>query len=85
MAQLLRIVMEDRQAAREERQANMAAIQQLTQLTTGNGNGGGNGSVNGEPMSRLKNFQNTSPPTFTKVEEPVVCIQWLLNLGEGWW
>ena len=47
MAQLLRMMMEDRQAAREERQANTAAIQQITQLVVGNANNNG-GNGNGE-------------------------------------
>ena len=73
MAQLLRMMMEDRQAAREERQANLATLQHLTQLATGNANNNNNngGNGNGEPRSKLKDFQNTNPPVFAKCAEPL--------------
>jgi hypothetical protein len=35
--------MEDRQAARAESQANIAALQHIAQLAAGNNNGGGEG------------------------------------------
>jgi hypothetical protein len=40
------MVMEDGQAAKEERQANIDALQQLTQLAIGNPNGNGDGNRN---------------------------------------
>jgi hypothetical protein len=74
------MIMEDREAARAEHQANLATLQQLTQMAMnhyGNGNGQGevenhgNGNGNGEPRSKLRSFQSTNPPTFTKSEEPL--------------
>jgi hypothetical protein len=44
---------------------------------SGNGNGqgevenNGNGNGNGEPRSKLRSFQSTNPPTFTKSGEPL--------------
>jgi hypothetical protein len=44
MAQVLRLMLEDREAACAERQANPATLQHLAQLaTTTNNNNGGNG------------------------------------------
>jgi hypothetical protein len=46
VAELLRMIMEDREAARAERQANLATLQQLTQMAMNhNGNGNGQGEV----------------------------------------
>jgi hypothetical protein len=68
MAQLLQLVLEDRQAAQEERQAaqeehqaNLAALQQIAQLAANNNGNGGR-----EPRSRLRDFQNTKPPVFSR-------------------
>jgi hypothetical protein len=47
MAQVLRLMLEDREAARAERQANLATLQHLTQIATHHNNNGGNG--NDEP------------------------------------
>ncbi|KAK1645818.1 hypothetical protein QYE76_063623 [Lolium multiflorum] len=63
MAQLLRLMMEDRQTARAESQANIAALRQIAQLAAGNRDNddeGGNGEE--APRSRLRDFQNTNPP-----------------------
>ena len=70
MAQLLRIVMEDREAARAERAANLATLQHLAQIATGNNNNNG-GNGDGAPRSKLKDFQGTDPPVFTKCSEPM--------------
>src|SRR3954469_1256015 len=64
MAQLLRLLMEERQAAREDHQANMDALQQLVQAATNANKGGGGAGGNEEPRSRLRDFQNTNPPVF---------------------
>ncbi|KAK1664654.1 hypothetical protein QYE76_052813 [Lolium multiflorum] len=48
---------------RAERQANIAALQQLANNNYGHGN-------HDHPGSKLKNFQNTNPPVFSKTEEP---------------
>jgi hypothetical protein len=79
------MIMEDREAARAERQANLATLQQLTQMamnhnTNGNGHGGGDNNGNGEPRSKLRSFQNTNPPTFTKAEEPLDADDWLRTM-----
>jgi hypothetical protein len=42
MEQLLRLMLEDREAARAERQANLATLQHLGQIATHHNNNGGN-------------------------------------------
>jgi hypothetical protein len=70
MAQVLRLMLEDREAARAERQANLATLQHLAQIATNNNNNnGGNGDE--EPRTKLRDFQNSNPPTFTKSTEPL--------------
>jgi hypothetical protein len=86
MAELLRLIMEDREAARAERQANLATLQQLTQMAmnhnNGNGNGHGEGENNGhgDHRSKLRSFQNTNPLVFTKSEEPLDADDWLRTM-----
>ncbi|KAK1647183.1 hypothetical protein QYE76_064988 [Lolium multiflorum] len=52
----------DRETERAERQANIAALQNLAHQGHGN---------HDHPGSKLKNFQNTNPPVFSKTEEPL--------------
>ena len=86
MAELLRLIMEDREAARAERQANLATLQQITQMAmnrnNGNGDGHGEGESNGhgDHRSKLRSFQNTNPPIFTKSEEPLDADDWLRTM-----
>ncbi|KAK1682365.1 hypothetical protein QYE76_043213 [Lolium multiflorum] len=80
MAQLLRLMMEDREAARAERQANLATLQHLTQLATGNANNNNGGDGNGDPHSKLTDFQSTNPPVFTKCTEPLDADDWLRTI-----
>lgn len=84
MAQLLTLLMEDREASRAERTNTLETMQQLTQLMTnsqGNNGAGGNqgngGNGHDDPRHKLKNFQNTCPPTFSKSEEPLDADDWL--------
>jgi hypothetical protein len=70
MAQVLRLMLEEREAARAECQANLATLQHLAQLATNNNNNNG-GNGNAEPQSKLRDFQNSNPPTFTKSTEPL--------------
>ncbi|KAK1649049.1 hypothetical protein QYE76_066854 [Lolium multiflorum] len=70
MMQMLQMMMEDREAERAERQANIAALQQIAQNNQGHGN-------HDHPGSKLKNFQNTNPPMFSKTEEPLDADDWL--------
>jgi hypothetical protein len=78
MAQILRILMEDRQAARAESQANIAALQNIAQLAAGNNNNGGDGEDG--PRSKLRDFQNTNPPVFTKCTAPLDADDWLRTI-----
>ncbi|XP_071680377.1 uncharacterized protein [Lolium perenne] len=80
MAQLMRMMMEDREAARAERQANLATLQHLTQLATGNANNNNGGDGNGDPRSKLKDFQSTNPPVFSKCTEPLDADDWLRTI-----
>jgi hypothetical protein len=65
MMQVLRLMLEEREAARAERQANLATLQHHAQLATNNNNNNG-GNGNDEPQTKLQDFQNSNPPTFTK-------------------
>jgi hypothetical protein len=62
-------MMEDREAARAERQSNLATLQHLAQIATNHNNNGGNGDD--EPCTTLRNFQNSNPPTFAKCTRPL--------------
>jgi hypothetical protein len=67
-------MMEDREAARAERQATLAILQQLA-TANNNNNNAGNGKE--APRSQLKAFQNTNPPVFSKCIEPLDADDWL--------
>ncbi|KAK1666003.1 hypothetical protein QYE76_054162 [Lolium multiflorum] len=73
MMQLLQTLMEDRENDRAERQANIAALQQLANNQHGHGN-------HDHPGSKLKNFQNTNPPVFSKTKEPLDADDWLQTM-----
>jgi hypothetical protein len=78
MEQLMRLMLEDREAARAEHQANLATLQHLTQIATNHNNRGGNDDD--EPRSKLRDFQNSNPPTFTKSTEPLDTDDWLCTI-----
>ncbi|KAK1692299.1 hypothetical protein QYE76_008996 [Lolium multiflorum] len=71
MMQLLQTLMADREDERAERQANIAALQQIANQGHGN---------HDHPGSKLKNFQNTNPPVFSKTEEPLDADDWLQTM-----
>ncbi|KAK1694551.1 hypothetical protein QYE76_011248 [Lolium multiflorum] len=73
MLQLLQTLRADREAERAERQANIAALQQIAHNNQGHGN-------HDHPGSKLKNFQNTNPPMFSKTEEPLDADDWLQTM-----
>ncbi|KAK1679844.1 hypothetical protein QYE76_040692 [Lolium multiflorum] len=73
MMQLLQTLMADRETDRAERQASIAALQQLANNQHGHGN-------HDHPGSKLKNFQNTNPPVFSKTEEPLDADDWLQTM-----
>ena len=77
MAQLLRLFMEDRQQSRAEREASIAALQQIAQAATNNNN---NNHDDGEPRSKLRDFQNTNPPVFSKSIKPLDADDWLRTI-----
>jgi hypothetical protein len=78
MEQLMRLMLEDHKAARAECQANLATLQHLTEIATNHNNNGGNG--NAEPRTKLRDFQNSNPPTFTKSTEPLDADDWLCTI-----
>ncbi|KAK1644863.1 hypothetical protein QYE76_062668 [Lolium multiflorum] len=71
MLQLLQTLLADREYERAERQANIAALQQIANQGHGN---------HDHPGSKLKNFQNTNPPVFSKTEEPLDADDWLQTM-----
>ena len=74
--QLLQMMRADREEGRAERQANIAAMHQIAQMAQNN-QGNGNQDHTG---SKLKNFQNTNPPIFSKTEEPLDADDWLKTM-----
>ncbi|KAK1660839.1 hypothetical protein QYE76_048998 [Lolium multiflorum] len=71
MMQLLQTLLQDRETERAERQANITALQNLANQGHGN---------HDHPGSKLKNFQNTNPPVFSKTEEPLDADDWLQTM-----
>ncbi|KAK1660446.1 hypothetical protein QYE76_048605 [Lolium multiflorum] len=71
MLQILQTLLADREDERAERQANIAALQQIANQGHGN---------HDHPGSKLKNFQNTNPPVFSKTEEPLDADDWLQTM-----
>ncbi|XP_071678362.1 uncharacterized protein [Lolium perenne] len=81
MAQILRLLMEDRQRARQESEANIAALRQIAQAAAGNRNNEeGEGHGEEAPRSRLRDFQNTNPPVFSKCAAPLDADDWLRTI-----
>ena len=76
MLQILQMLVADREAERTERQANLATLQQIAQMANNN-QGPGHLEYHG---NKLKNFQNTNPPMFTKYEEPLDADDWLQTI-----
>ncbi|KAK1633141.1 hypothetical protein QYE76_007456 [Lolium multiflorum] len=71
MMQLLQTLLADRETKRAERQANIAALQNIANQGPGN---------HDHPGSKLKNFQNTNPAVFSKMEEPLDTDDWLQTM-----
>ena len=76
MLQILQMLVADREAGRAAQEANLAALQQIAQMTQNNQSHGNQD----HPGSKLKNFQNTNPPMFTKSEEPLDADDWLKTM-----
>jgi hypothetical protein len=78
------MMMEDRAAARDERQANLAALQQIFQLAAGNRNNNNDedqeDNGNEARHSKLRDFQNTNPPMFSRCKEPLDAGDWLRTI-----
>jgi hypothetical protein len=79
MVQVLRLMLEEREATRAKRQANLATLQHLAQLATNNNNNNG-GNGNDEPQTKLRDFQNSNPHTFTKSTKPLDANDWLRTI-----
>jgi hypothetical protein len=71
-------MLEDREAARAECQANLATLQHLVQITANHNHNGGNDDE--KPRNKLRDFQNPNPPTFTKSTEPLDADDWLRTI-----
>src|SRR5271165_2038139 len=76
MQQILQMLVADREVDRAERQANLTTLQQIAQMAHNNlGHG-----PHDNQGSKLKNFQNTNPPMFSKTEEPLDADDWLQSM-----
>ena len=75
---LLALLMEDRQATRAESAATIAALQQLAAANANNNNGNGHGA-----RSKLKDFQQTNSPVFSKIVEPLDADDWLRTIANN--
>src|SRR3954467_4078748 len=69
LAQILRLLLEDRNNSRAEREASIAALQQIAQAAINNNNNNNNNDDG--PCSKLRDFQNTNPPIFSKGIKPL--------------
>src|SRR3954454_24888148 len=79
MLQILQLLVSDREDHRAERQANLATLQQIAQMANNNNNQG-NGNHDNPGSNKLKNFQNTNPPMFSKTEKPLDANDWLQSM-----
>ena len=75
MLQIQQMLLVDREAERTGRQANLATLQHIAQMANNNNHHGHGNQDN--PGYKLKNFQHTNPPMFTKLEEPLDADDWL--------
>ena len=74
MTQMICLLMEDREAARTERNATLATLQHLAQIAVNPNDGNDNGDYEGQGRSKLRvnpNDGNTNPPVFSKSEQPL--------------
>ena len=80
LAQMMRLLMEDREAVRVERTATLATLQHLTQIVVNpnEGNDPGNNAEQGH--SKLRDFENTNPPVFSKSEQRLDADDWIHTL-----
>ena len=78
LTQLLHLLMEDRQNTRAERAASLAALQQIAQAAANNANNRHN--HDDEPRSKLRDFQNTNPPVFSKGVKPLDADDWIRTI-----
>src|SRR3954471_7636072 len=76
MLQILQTLLQDREDNRAERQANLNILLQIAQMANNNQGHG----QHDHPGSKLKNFQNTNPPMFSKTEEPLYADDWLQSM-----
>src|SRR4051794_33252952 len=77
MLQILQTLMQDREDNRAEHQANLATLQLIAQMANNNQ---GHGNHDQPGANKLKNFQNTNSPMFSKTEEPLDVDDWLQSM-----
>ena len=77
MAQMMRLLMEDREAVRAERTVTLATLQHLAQIAVNPNEGNDHGNDEGQGRSKLRDFQNTNPPVFSKSEQPLDADDWI--------
>ena len=77
MTQILHLLLEDRNNSRAECEASIAALQQIAQATANNNN---RENRDDEPRSKLRDFQNTNPPVFSKSIKPLDADDWIRTI-----
>ena len=73
----MRLLMEDREAVRAER---TATLQHLAQIAVNPNEGNDPGNDAGQGRSKLRDFQNTNPPVFSKSEQPLDADDWIRTM-----
>ena len=76
----MRLLMEDREAVRAERTATLATLQHLAQIAVNPNEGNEPGHDAEQGRSKLRDFQNTNPPVFSKSEQPLDADDWIRTM-----
>ena len=80
MAQMMHLLMEDREVVRAERTATLATLQHLAQIAVNPNEGNYHGNDEGQGRSKLRDFQNTNPSVFSKSEQPLDADDWIRTM-----
>jgi hypothetical protein len=75
------MMMEDREAAHEELQASIAALQSIAAGERNNNHGDDHdNNGDGDRCLKVRDFQNTNPPVFSTCKDPPDIDDWLRTI-----